>query len=172
MMKSLGQKIRIIGPVGSGKTTLAKKIALRNQCAYFELDNIVWIRSDHGDIRRTENERDSLLQQITKNKKWVIEGAHDQQWTTPSLESADCIIYLEPSYFTRLYRVTKRFVKQLLKVEQANYKPTFQMLKKMFEWSNFHEQKGKYLIQEMLDTYQGKVILVQSKRDLNRLLDE
>ncbi|WP_397538250.1 AAA family ATPase [Rummeliibacillus pycnus] len=171
-MNSLGQKIHIIGPVGSGKTTLAKKLALLNQCDYFELDNIVWIRSEDGDIRRTENDRDLLLQQIINNKKWVIEGAHYQPWTAPSLESADCIIYLEPSYFTRIYRVNKRFIKQLLKIEQANYKPTFQMLRKMFEWSDFHEQKGKYLIQEMLDTYQEKVILIQSNKDLKRLLDQ
>ncbi|MFJ8260378.1 DNA topology modulation protein FlaR [Rummeliibacillus sp. NPDC094406] len=172
MIKSLGQKIHIIGPVGSGKTTIAKKIALINQCNHFELDNIVWIRSENGDIRRSENERDSILQQIIENQKWVIEGAHYQMWTSPSLKSADSIIYLEPSYFTRMYRINKRFIKQLLKIEQANYNPTFKMLRKMFEWSKFHEKKGKHLIQETLNQYQDKVILIKSKKDLNRLLEE
>ena len=36
------KKIYIIGPVGSGKTTLATKLAEKYKIKYFELDKVSW----------------------------------------------------------------------------------------------------------------------------------
>ena len=44
-------KIDIIGSVGSGKTSLAKQLSKEYNIPYYEQDNIVWIRTEHGDIR-------------------------------------------------------------------------------------------------------------------------
>ncbi|WP_054705170.1 AAA family ATPase [Bacillus sp. JCM 19041] len=42
------KKIHIIGPVGSGKTTLARKLANLLEIPAYELDNIVWERRQRG----------------------------------------------------------------------------------------------------------------------------
>lgn len=61
-------KIHIISSVGSGKTTLAKKLSLMLNIPFYELDNVVWIRHKSGDIRRTEKEREEYLNTIIQSE--------------------------------------------------------------------------------------------------------
>lgn len=42
-------KIYIVGSVGSGKTTLARKVAAQLQIPHFETDNFVWNHQPTGD---------------------------------------------------------------------------------------------------------------------------
>lgn len=162
METQIPRKIHIIGSVGSGKTTLARSLSARMGSPFYELDNVVWIRADSGDIRRGDKDRDSLLGQITHHESWVIEGAHYHYWVHTSLQAADLIVFLNPSYYTRSRQIVKRFIKQRLGAENANYKPTFAMLKKMFEWNNSFEHEGKDKIIGMLQDYADKVIVVRS----------
>ena len=46
MNKTLPKKIHIIGSVASGKTTLAKELSRKLAIPYYELDNVVWKRSE------------------------------------------------------------------------------------------------------------------------------
>lgn len=45
-------KIDIIGSVYSGKTTLASTLSEKYSILYYEKDNIVWERTEHGDVKR------------------------------------------------------------------------------------------------------------------------
>ena len=47
------------------------------------------------------------------------------------LEMSDKIIYLDIPKRTRNVRIFTRFIKQKLKIEKSNYKPTLKMLKLM-----------------------------------------
>lgn len=60
MTKAFPQKIHIIGSVGSGKTTLARKLSKTLQIPYYELDNVAWMRKESGDILRTDEEKGAL----------------------------------------------------------------------------------------------------------------
>ncbi|ANU10991.1 hypothetical protein A1A1_07924 [Planococcus antarcticus DSM 14505] len=51
-------KIYIIGSVGSGKTTLARKLSALLEIPHFETDNFVWQRQGGADVRRVESSRD------------------------------------------------------------------------------------------------------------------
>ncbi len=157
-------KIHIIGAVGSGKTTLARRICDMKHIPHIELDNVVWRRAETGDIRRLEGERDAYLQSLIMKEYWVTEGAHYQQWITPALEQADVIIFIDPPYSTRIYRVIKRWIFQCLKIEKANYKPSFSMLVKMIKWTNSHEAQGRKGIKEILIQYEKKVVIVKSAK--------
>lgn len=134
-------RIHIIGSVGSGKTTLAKTLSNKYNIQYYELDNVVWERQPSGDIRRTDEDRDARLDQIVSTKKWIIEGAHSQPWVSKSIQNADLIIFLDTPYFVRIRRIIKRFVRQIIGVELANYKPSFNILKAMFRWNRKFERK-------------------------------
>ena len=61
------------------------------------------------------------------------------------LDMADKIIVVEPSYNVRKKRIIKRFIKQKLKIERCNYKPTFKMLINMFKWNKKYEQEKEKL---------------------------
>lgn len=48
------KKIHIVGSVGSGKTTFARLLAHRLKLPHYELDNVMWERTQDGDKRRSE----------------------------------------------------------------------------------------------------------------------
>ena len=137
-------KIHIIGPVGSGKTTLANDLGKRFDMDVISIDQLVWERHPGGDIRRADAEISALLAQRIQRPSWIIEGVHARKWVLPSLVAADYILYYEPSYKTRRYRINKRFIKQKLHLEQALYKPTTAMWRKMHGWSRLHEEKSRF----------------------------
>ncbi|GAB6927704.1 AAA family ATPase [Paenibacillus sp. JCM 10914] len=170
MNTSVPKRIHIIGSVGSGKTTLARTLSTRHDIPYYELDNVVWQRAEPDDIRRSEADRDRLLLGIIESERWIIEGAH-LKWVSPSLQHADLIIFLNPSYATRVYRIITRFMKQRLGIEQAHYKPTFAMFRKMFQWNETFQREGKQQIQCTLAGYPGKVLIVNNDTQLKEQLE-
>lgn len=54
---------------------------------------------------------------------------------------AEIIIFLDTPLHIRRLRIITRFIKQRLGIEKCNYYPTFEMLKKMFKWTNDFEKK-------------------------------
>ncbi|WP_096155674.1 MULTISPECIES: P-loop NTPase family protein [Bacillus] len=143
MKKTIPKKIHIIGSVGSGKTTLAKELSSALNIPYYELDNVVWIRNNSSDIRRTEQEREEHLNAIIQSESWIIEGVHNEDWVSKSFETADLIIYMDTKYSIRTYRIIKRFLKQKLGLEKSNYKPTVELFFKMFKWNRHFEEVGR-----------------------------
>ncbi|WP_042476060.1 ATP-binding cassette domain-containing protein [Bacillus ndiopicus] len=164
------KKIHIIGSVGSGKSTLAKLLANKHKIGYSELDNIVWKRHPNGDIRRSDEAISQIIQQVLQQSEWITEGAHYQHWVTPLFEQADYIIFLQPSYFTRLWRINKRFLKQVLKLEKSNYKPTLSMLRNMYKWNKHYETAGQWKIEERLQPFHDKVVTIKSQKEIERFM--
>lgn len=162
-------KIHIIGPVGSGKSSLAKILAEKFLVPHFEIDNIVWERNPTGDARRSDERIVSIIATRVEENGWISEGVHTHNWVVPFLTEADKIIYYEPSKYVRLYRINKRFVKQRLGAEQSNYRPTLKMLKNMYKWNNQHEIKWKSEIEELLGPFHHKVIHLQTRKDFLEL---
>ena len=58
-------KIRIIGPVGSGKTTLAHQISARTGLTVTSLDELNWERLTQGDRHRVTSERQAVMAMLT-----------------------------------------------------------------------------------------------------------
>jgi len=157
-------KIHIIGSVGSGKTTLARNLSSQVEIPHYELDNVVWKRSENGDIRRTEQERDNYLSSIVQSKRWIIEGVH-HKWVGESFREADLIIFLDTPYSTRNYRIIRRFFLQKIGAEKANYNPTFQIFKRMFVWNKNYEDKEKPEIMKMLSEYNHKIAVFKNNTE-------
>lgn len=113
-------KIRIIGSVGSGKTTLAKKLSDVEGISFFETDRIVWKR-EQTEVRRTESEKRELLKQIICQPDWIIEGVHIESWAMESFTQADVVIFLDIPKHQIHYQLIKRQIKQLLRIDSAHY---------------------------------------------------
>lgn len=166
----MNRKIHVIGSVGSGKTTLARKLSAQLGIPHYELDNVVWERGPHGDRRRNEKERDALLQEIIASDSWIIEGVH-HTWIMESLRQADQIILLDPPYSQRTYRIFKRFIKQKLHLEKANYKPTIKMFGKMFRWNRYFETVSKPEIVELLKPYEEKLHVLEEDKKMPEIME-
>lgn len=158
-------KIYIVGSVGSGKTTLAREVAKKLQIPHFETDNFVWARDPEGDIRNEIEVRDQLLQAAIKNENWVIEGVHID-WTDAGLQEADQIIFLDLAAAKRIQRITKRYIRQLLGIEKANYKPTFSIFCRMFQWNKYFEEQMKPEFLTKFSAYEQKVYRFQTDKEV------
>ncbi|NOU98526.1 AAA family ATPase [Paenibacillus planticolens] len=168
MNKVIPNKIHIIGSVGSGKTTLARNLSRKYSVPYYELDNVVWIRHGSEDIRRSDEERDKYLDNIIRSDRWIVEGAHSHVWVFKSFQNANLIIFLDTPYVLRIFRITKRYFLQKLGIEKANYKPTFKIFMKMFEWNARFEKQSKPMILNLLNQDNIKSIILKD----NRMIDQ
>ena len=65
-------RIYIIGPVGSGKTTLSRLLSAKYNIKKYELDKIVW-DDENGNVKRKDEEIKVLFNKIIGNKSWIIE---------------------------------------------------------------------------------------------------
>ncbi|WP_180233034.1 AAA family ATPase [Bacillus sp. AFS055030] len=173
MMNKLPKKIRIIGSVGSGKTTLARQMSTKLNIPYFELDNFVWKRQKgYKDVRRTEQERKYYLDTLIRLDTWIIEGVHNEEWVRNSFHNAELIIFLDTNYSVRTYRITKRYFLQKLKLEKSNYKPTLKIFFKMFKWNKYFEEVGKPSFFKQYKDYNDKILIVQSIHEVEEYLNE
>ena len=60
-------KLDIIGSVASGKTTLAKRVAVKFSVPHYEKDNIVWERTPEGDKKgHPKKEINILMKSLIK----------------------------------------------------------------------------------------------------------
>lgn len=162
-------KIYIIGSVGSGKTTLARKVSAKLQIPHFETDNFVWSRHPAGDRRNEIDVRNQLLQDAITLDEWVIEGVHID-WTDSGLQEADQIIFLDFPSPKRVRRIVKRYIRQLMRIEKANYKPTFSMFRRMFKWNKYFEEQMKPEFLLKFSTYEHKVHLIRTDKEVEEWL--
>lgn len=153
-------KIHIIGSVGSGKSTLARKLSRKYDVPYFELDNVVWRRTNNGDIRNSPEARDEKFHSIIGMDSWIVEGVH-HTWVSEGFEKAELIIFLDTPVRIRNYRIAKRFVVQKLGFEKGNYKQTIHILKNMYKWNYHFENKSKPEILSLLEQYEEKLLIVK-----------
>lgn len=64
-------KIYIIGPVGSGKTTLARFLSNKYHIDYYELDKVVF-DDDNGNVKRTDEEINKIFNDIIRKKNGLL----------------------------------------------------------------------------------------------------
>ena len=152
-------KILIIGTVGTGKTTLAKKLSKQYNIEYYEIDSIVH-DDNNGGIKRTFKQQDEIIKEIDKNNNWIIEGVLRENLFY-LLDLSDKIILLDVNRRKRNIRILIRYIKQKLGLEQANYVPSLNMLlKNMYKWSEKYD-KNKHEIMQTLDKYKDKIEIIK-----------
>ena len=127
-------KIYIIGPVGSGKTTLANKLSHKYKVDYYELDKVVW-DDDHNHVKRSDEEIENLFNDIISKDNWIIEDVGRKKFIE-GVKQADKVYYINLKPVTIYKRVTIRWIKQLKGKEPYNYKPTIKGLFEMYKWAH------------------------------------
>lgn len=166
-------KIYIVGPVGSGKTTLARKLSKDFGFDCCELDRIVYEpdpSSSVGNRKRPEEERDNLLNSVLIKDRWIVEDA-GRAYFEIALQKADSIIQLELPISIRCQRILLRWIKQNLHLEKCGYTPTIQMLKAMFKWTLNYEN-GSDGLKDRLVPYKHKISIVRTKQDIDKYINE
>ncbi len=155
------QKIVICGSVGSGKTTAAKMLSKMMGIPWFSGDSICYghavgaVSSESGRFKRTPQEQTDIMEGILGYPAWIVEGVY-----RPAQEAlfahADRIVFLSVPYKKRCFRIVLRWVKQRLRIETADYRPTLSMLRMMFHWNRAYETEIAQ-IQASLMKYAEKI---------------
>jgi adenylate kinase family enzyme len=98
------EKIVIIGSPGAGKTTLARKLGRMFNTKVYHLDRLFW---QCGWKAKTEDTRIDILQNLVREKQWIIEGTY-LHISNLHLIDADTIIFLDISSLLCSQRLMKR----------------------------------------------------------------
>lgn len=99
-------RIVVVGATGSGKTTLAGKIAQRLSIPHTETDSIYW-RPNWDPIPLDEFRL--RMETITRREQWVIDGNYskvrDLVWSR-----ADTLVWLDYPFLLVFWRLLKRSI--------------------------------------------------------------
>jgi adenylate kinase family enzyme len=99
------RRILILGAPGAGKTTLGQRLAASLGLPSYPLDPVAFV--DEHWTARPLRERQQIIADIAAQACWVAEGGH-LGWTAPLFAAADEIIWLDPPWWTLLWRATVR----------------------------------------------------------------
>ena len=158
-------RIYIIGPPGSGKTTLSKILSKKYKIKSYELDKVVF-DDDNGNRKRNNKEITELFHKKKKKKSWIIEDVARNIFNE-GLAVCDKIYYMKTSKRRVYIRVIKRWIKQRLGKESYSYPPTFYQLVDMLKITRRYFKKENQKLEKLKD-YQEKVIYLNYE-DLDKV---
>lgn len=158
-------KIYIVGIVASGKTTLAKRLSEQLNISYYELDCIVWHKTNTEKFKRTSEQQVEVIKNINSVGDWIIEGTYRESCHC-LFDMADRIIFLDTPLWKRKYRILLRYIKQQLGIEKCHYKSNLKMLKLMYMWTKDFECNRTDFV-KMLNQYKHKLTVITNGKSLN-----
>ena len=101
------KRINIIGPPGSGKTTLCKKISIDLQMKLINLDDILF----DSDCNLVKNKQEVLLKNLVTEPTCVMDGTYHSLFCKDRIELIDQFVMIEINFFKTFFRIIKRTIK-------------------------------------------------------------
>lgn len=152
----------IIGNMGSGKTTLAKKIAKKLNISNLDLDTIFW-KGPYKNKQINPLRGIELEKFLAQNNDWVIEGVY-KTIMTYLLKKQPHFIYIDLPWEENLKNLEKRGTSQ----DRIDYAKTYFDKDRRVQGSPIYNRNSH------LDTfhdYKGKKTLLTSKKDIEEFLN-
>ena len=157
-------RIRIIGVAGTGKTTLARKLAKILKCRNYELDDIYWKRK--FDLKRPFLERRKLANKVSKKEKWIIEGG-SSFWAKSTFKRADVILFLDAPMHKIAYRVIKRHIhRRILKKHRETLKDAVELVRYAHYKKNLPKSHPKSY-DLVLKSYRNKIRHLHTNKQIS-----
>ena len=167
------ERILVLGTAGAGKTTVALRLAEQLQLPHVELD--AWRREGGVRVPRPELIRRASV--LAKQPQWVCEGIF-LTWTTPLMEAADLIVWLDVSRTRAAGRVLRRAVSNMRSGSRPRLWAT---LRFVYSVLRPHEldavlsspknlNPSRTAIKEALDGYDDTLVVVRSDGDVSEML--
>lgn len=173
------KKIAIIGPKGSGKTTLAHHLCSIVNVEVIHADALL---SESGECAKTKSQGKHCLESYLQQPAWIIEGNGDP--TNPDFiyerrfAAADTIIWLDLPHNVCVWRLLKRLFQSQGRFRGfflSNYPRNIQkygFLQGLIQtWNSIKQER--YLVREKIDQCCGdkRVFILRSPSEVKDFLD-
>lgn len=107
-LSELGERICILGPSNSGKSTLADAIARKSSLQAIHLDQLHHLPNTNW-VPRPPNEFRALHDEAIAGERWVIDGNYSIHFPQ-RFQRATGVILLDVSTLTSLFRYVRRSI--------------------------------------------------------------
>lgn len=104
------QKILVYGVCGSGKTTLAKKIAEITQLPFHSADDMAWLP---GWVMTSPESQRQKIADIMSQDQWVLDTAYGT-WLDLVINEAQVVVCLDYPRWFSFWRLVKRTVSRAI----------------------------------------------------------
>lgn len=162
------QRVMIIGPCGSGKSTLSFELAHRLGLPLIHMDKLNWRPG------WTDSPGDELLarvEQVVARERWLIDGNYGGTMA-PRLERADTVVYLDYPVSLCFWRVLKRVWRYRGRVRPDMSEGCPERFNPAFMWYLANWNRGpRQRTEAKLRDHEAKVIRLRSPRALAQWLD-
>lgn len=164
-------RVTILGLPGSGKSTLAQSIAKKQNIPHIHIDRF-WLEAGGGhNSRSTPNPEQTHAEVRTKVLKaiqaesWVSDGVYSR--IQPEIaERADVVIFLDIPLWRRLLNHASRTINRHGKHNKLTFWKDLSFFWEMVGRNLIRESK----IDELLETYRTKVIILRSRKEIEKYL--
>ncbi len=111
----MAPKIAVVGTTGSGKTTVARRLADHHGVPHVELDALHW---GLGWSEPSADEFRERVERALSADGWVVDGGYHGKLGDLVLEQADLVVWLDPPLRTVLGRLCVRTVRRIREGEE------------------------------------------------------
>jgi len=134
------KKINVIGPPGSGKTTLCEKISVDLQMNLIKLDDILFDRN----CNLIQNKKEVLLKNLATQTPCIMDGTYHSLFCKDRIELVDQFVMIEINFFRTFLRIIKRTINK--KKMACGEKLTFKLIKFLCTYYLYKQKSLKNII--------------------------
>jgi adenylate kinase family enzyme len=167
-MRKLGNKIVVVGVSASGKSTFSRNLASKLNLPLKLMDSFMW---KPGWDYVGDEETVRILDEISAQSEWIIEGYISKQARSFVFDRADTIIYLDYSPLVSAWRYIMRWWKHRKnarpELEGSPEKFDFKFLKLV--WTKGEAISLNRYLKEVIP--QDKIITLHSPRKAKKFLE-
>lgn len=162
------RKIVVVGVSASGKSTFARRLAIKTNLPLAHMDAVMW---KPGWNYIGDEEVLKKLEEISSGDDWIIEGFINKNALNTVLGKADQIIYLDYSPHISAWRYIKRWIKHRKKprpeLEGSPEKFSFEFLRRVWE------RKEVYWLNRFIGTMANKekILYFRSPKQASQYLE-
>ena len=104
----IGRRIHVLGNTGSGKTTLAARLAKVLDAAFVELDALNWEPGWVAVHDRDPQELDRRFRAATRGERWVVAGSYMSHSQRCFWDRLEAVVWLDLPMPLLLWRILRR----------------------------------------------------------------
>ena len=165
------KRIMIMGPCGSGKSTVARTIGQKLKLPVYHMDQLYWNPGWQAGSAEVLSHR---LNEITESEEWIIDGNFSRSLES-RLRRSDTIIYLDYSTWRCFWRILKRIskYKNQVRPDMAEGCPEKFDLNFMHYVLVWNLQNRKKMMKILAGEEKSKhVVIAKNDRELQNSIDE